>query len=444
MEEKNLTYKSPTLTNITLQSIMKEEMKKQVDDYLRKTIFKYTALVLQDFMPDARTSWNSFVDMTKEAYKKHGFSVLKELLGRLSYSTIQSLSLKSGIDGVESAEPIIRKVALCLIDDLSYIPKDADRLSLASSAAQYIKGTLIPIAISTRYYTFTDYIDPSVSNKGEFIELTSVDMYDRSDDGAFYTIKLNGDIPKNKTTKVGCYLGWSKTETNYDMSSLRSLEDETFLKSIKTLDREELGALILPESVFERLKGYALEIGNEPLISEISYEMLLDVEKGLVKSVCNKLEAYKKISGSDICSFDWVSFFPEDDELVMSKDVSSEDVSVAHIIDLFSETFSKGYDVNVGKTSFVAETHLTILYELMTSIHEVMSSVFRVSPRKKKSFNLNNRYLSPIMSWAVETNVRVHISGSSTSCAFHPGRVANDPFTLVIDSVVHSTPKPYR
>lgn len=103
MEEKNLTYKSPSLTNITLQSIMKEEMKKQVDDYLRKTIFKYTALVLQDFMPDARTSWNSFVDVTKEAYKKHGFSVLKELLGRLSYSTIQSLSLKSGIDGVESA-----------------------------------------------------------------------------------------------------------------------------------------------------------------------------------------------------------------------------------------------------------------------------------------------------------------------------------------------------
>lgn len=46
MEEKNLTYKTPALTDITLQSIMKEEMKKQVDDYLRKTIFKYTALVL--------------------------------------------------------------------------------------------------------------------------------------------------------------------------------------------------------------------------------------------------------------------------------------------------------------------------------------------------------------------------------------------------------------
>lgn len=77
MEEKNLSYKTPALTNITLQSIMKEEMKKQVDDYLRKTIFKYTALVLQDFMPDALTSWNSFVDMTNKAYKEKGFQVLK-------------------------------------------------------------------------------------------------------------------------------------------------------------------------------------------------------------------------------------------------------------------------------------------------------------------------------------------------------------------------------
>lgn len=444
MEEKNLSYKTPALTESTLQSIMKEEMKKQVDDYLRKTIFKYTALVLQDFMPDARTSWNSFVDMTKEAYKEKGFQVLKELLGRLSYNTIQSISLKSGIDGMESAEPIIRKVALCLIDDLSYIPKDADKLSLASSVAQYIKGTLIPTAISTRYYTFTDYIDQSVANKGEFIELTSVDMYDRNDEGAFCTIKLNGDIPKHKTTKVGCYLGWSETSKNHDMDSLRSLEDETFLTAVRTLVRGELGASTSPESVFSILKSYALEIGKEDHISEMSHEILTDTEKNLVKSVCNKLEAYKKISGSDICSFDWVSFFPEDDELVMSKDVSSEDVSVAHIIDLFSETFSKGYDANVGKTSFVAETNLTILYELMTSIHEVMSIVFRVSPRKKKSFNLNNRYLSPIMSWAVETNVRVHISGSPTSYAFHPSRVANDPFTLVIDSVVHYAPKPYR
>lgn len=105
MEEKNLTYKSPTLTNITLQSIMKEEMKKQVDDYLRKTIFKYTALVLQDFMPDKRTSWNEFVDVTSKAYKKEGFKVLKELLGYITYANIQDFSLRAGIEGVDSVDP---------------------------------------------------------------------------------------------------------------------------------------------------------------------------------------------------------------------------------------------------------------------------------------------------------------------------------------------------
>ena len=128
MEEQNLSYKTPALTDITLQSIMKEEMKKQVDDYLRKTIFKYTALVLQDFMPDARTSWNSFVDMTKEAYKEKGFQVLKELLSYITYSNIQDFSLRAGIEGAESADPIIRKFSTCLIDELSYIPENADKL----------------------------------------------------------------------------------------------------------------------------------------------------------------------------------------------------------------------------------------------------------------------------------------------------------------------------
>ena len=198
MEEKNLSYKTPALTNITLQSIMKEEMKKQVDDYLRKTIFKYTALVLQDFMPESKTSWNSFVDMTKEAYKEKGFQVLKELLSYITYANIQDFSLRAGVEGTESADPIIRKFSTCLIDELSYVPENADKLSLANSAFQYIKGTLLPIAISSRVCRYRSLVDPETASGGEYIKLSQYGMFDCDEDGIFKVVRYNDEAPKYK------------------------------------------------------------------------------------------------------------------------------------------------------------------------------------------------------------------------------------------------------
>lgn len=448
MEEKNLTYKTPALTDITLQSIMKEEMKKQVDDYLRKTIFKYTALVLQDFMPDARTSWNSFVDMTKEAYKEKGFQVLKELLSYINYSNIQTFSLKAGVDGAESADPIIRVFSSCVIDNLSFVPNDADKVSLANSAFQYIKGTLIPIAISSRFWKFRGFIDMLNINGGEFIDLSQCGMFECDKNGVFKAIRYNDEAPKYKHTSVGCLFGYSDLDTNEEMNILRAIEDDILLSSAFNLIRNESQPTISNERIFEEFKKVALRMNMDGQIEDMTYEILTDKEKNAVGDVCVRLSSLYRSNELLAHKKSFVSFFPEDDELVMSKGVSSE-VSVSSNIDIFSETFMKSYDENVGETLLIAEGKMKIIHGLMEAICNMMSNVFSIDTRRRLRIVYDGDdtrlegYITPYMSWGIYLKTSALITSQLNGHVASTGNPErkDEPFSVLLMSDIMVSPK---
>ena len=438
MEEKNLSYKTLTLTNITLQSIMKDEMKKQVDDYLRKTIFKYTALVLQDFMPDARTSWNSFVDMTKEAYKEKGFQVLKELLSYITYANIQDFSLRAGIEGAESADPIIRKFSTCLIDELSYIPENADKLSLANSAFQYIKGTLLPIALSSRVCRLKPMVATETANGGDYIKLSQYDMFECDKDGIFKAVRYDDEAPKYKLTNIGCFLGESDLETNKEMGVLRKIEDRLFLNTALWFTTDYGKPITSKELVFEEFKKVALLRSRESHISEMTYEILTDDEKKALEEVCVKIKTLWRVIDALAHNNSLISFFPEDEELVMSKGVSSE-VSVLSNIEVFSETLMKSYDENVGVTLLMAEGHMKIIHSLMESIYKMMSKVFGFDTRHHVVMTYDGEpegYIAPYMSWVIRSSITALITSQQRGCAMCMGRPEkeDEPFSVLLIS----------
>lgn len=444
MEEKNLTYKSPALTNITLQSIMKEEMKKQVDDYLRKTIFKYTALVLQDFMPDKRTSWNEFVDVTSKAYKKEGFKVLKELLSYITYANIQDFSLRAGIEGVESADPLIRKFSTCLVDELSYIPKDADKVSLANSAFQYIKGTLLPIATSTRVCRYRSLVDPETASGGEYITLSQYGMFDCDEDGIFKVVRYNDEAPKYKHTAIGCFLGESGVETNKEMNVLRRIEDIFFLNTAIMLARQEDRPISFNEKVFEEFKKNAWLRSRDSHIDEMTYEILTNDEKKAVKDVSVKVKSLRSVIDILAHNKSFVSFFPEDEELIMSKDVSSE-VSVLSNIEVFSETLMKSYDENAGVTLLIAEGHMKIIHSLMESIYKMMSKVFGFDTSRHVIMTYDGEpegYIAPYMSWVIRSSATALITPQPRGCAMCMGKPErnDEPFSVLLISDIRVDP----
>lgn len=445
MEEKNLSYKTPALTNITLQSIMKEEMKKQVDDYLRKTIFKYTALVLQDFMPDARTSWNSFVDMTKEAYKEKGFQVLKELLGYITYANIQDFSLRAGIEGTESADPIIMKFSTCLIDELSYIPENVDKVSLVLSAFKYIKDTLLPIAISSRVCRYRSIVDVDTAIGGEYIDLLQDGMFECDKDGIFKAVRYDNEVPKFKRTAIGCFLGKKHVETNEEMDVLRNIEDRLFLDTAFRLARhaDKIGSW--NEHVFEEFKKIALLRSMDNHIADMTYEILTDDEKKVVEDVSVKVKSFCRVIDVFACNKSFVSFFPEDEELVMSNGVS-HDVSVSSNIDLFSETLMKAYDENVGTTLLIAEVQMKIIHSLMKSIYKMMSKVFGVDASRKVVVMTNDgtyeECVAPCMSWVIRSSATALITSQPRGCAMCMGKPdkEDEPFSVLLISDIRVDP----
>lgn len=444
MEEQNLTYKTPALTNITLQSIMKEEMKKQVDDYLRKTIFKYTALVLQDFMPDARTSWNSFVDMTKEAYKEKGFQVLKELLSYITYANIQDFSLRAGIEGAESADPIIRKFSTCLIDELSYIPEDVDKVSLANSAFQYIKGSLLPIALSSRVCRYRSIVDVENSSGGDYIKLSQYGMFECDENGFFKVVKYDDEAPKFKHTAIGCFLGESVVETNKEMNVIRRIEDIFFLNTAIMLARQEDRPISFNEKVFEEFKKSAWLRSRDSQIDEMTYEILTDDEKKAVKDVSVKVKSLRRVIDALAHNNSLISFFPEDEELIMSKGVSSE-VSVLSNIDVFSETLMKSYDENVGTTLLIAEGHMKIIHSLMESIYKMMSKVFGFDTSRKLTLANDGTlegYIAPYMSWVIRSSATALITAQPRGCAMCMDKPMkeDEPFSVLLISYIRVDP----
>lgn len=444
MEEKNLTYKSPTFTDITLQSILKEEMKKQVDDYLRKTIFKYTALVLQDFMPDKRTSWNEFVDVTSKAYKKEGFKVLKELLSYITYANIQDFSLRAGIEGVESADPLIRKFSTCLVDELSYIPKDADKVSLANSAFQYVKGTLLPIATSTRVCRYRSLVDPETASGGEYITLSQYGMFDCDKDGVFKAVGYGDEAPKYKHTAIGCFLGENDLETNKEMSIVRNIEDRLFLNTALMIARKDISVDSFNECIIEEFKEDAFLRDRDRSIAEITYEILKDDEKKAVEDVGVKINSLRRVIDALAHNTSFVSFFPEDEELVMSKGVSSE-VSVLSNIEVFSETLMKSYDENVGTTLLVAEGHMKIVHSLMESIYKMMSKVFGFDTSRKLTMANDGTlegYIAPYMSWVIRSSATALITSQPRGCSMCMGKPErnDEPFSVLLISDIRVDP----
>lgn len=444
MEEQNLTYKTPALTDITLQSIMKEEMKKQVDDYLRKTIFKYTALVLQDFMPDARTSWNSFVDMTKEAYKEKGFQVLKELLSYITYANIQDFSLRAGIEGAESADPIIRKFSTCLIDELSYIPENADKLSLANSAFQYIKGTLLPIALSSRVCRYREVVAVEQSGGGDYIKLSQYGMFECDKDGIFKVVGYGDEAPKYKHTAIGCFLGENDVETNEEMNVIRRIDDIFFFNTAIIVARQEYRPISFNEKVFEEFKKSAWLRSGDSQIDEMTYEILTNDKKKAVEDVGVKINSLRRIIDVLAHNKSLVSFFPEDEELIMSKDVSSE-VSVLSNIEVFSETLMKSYDENVGTTLLVAEGHMKIIHSLMESIYKMMSKVFGFDTSRKLTLANDGTlegYIVPYMSWVIRSSATALITSQPRGCAMCMGKPEkeDEPFSVLLISDIRVDP----
>lgn len=444
MEEQNLTYKTPALTNITLQSIMKEEMKKQVDDYLRKTIFKYTALVLQDFMPDARTSWNSFVDMTKEAYKEKGFQVLKELLSYITYANIQDFSLRAGIEGTESVDPIIRKFSTCLIDELSYIPENADKLSLANSAFQYIKGTLLPIALSSRVCRYREVVAVEQSGGGDYIKLSQYGMFECDKNGIFKAVGYGDEAPKYKHTAIGCFLGENDVETNEEMNVIRRIDDIFFFNTAIIVARQEDRPISFNEKVFEEFKKSAWLRSGDSQIDEMTYEILTNDKKKAVEDVGVKINSLRRIIDVLAHNKSLVSFFPEDEELIMSKDVSSE-VSVLSNIEVFSETLMKSYDENVGTTLLVAEGHMKIIHSLMESIYKMMSKVFGFDTSRKLTLANDGTlegYIVPYMSWVIRSSATALITSQPRGCAMCMGKPEkeDEPFSVLLISDIRVDP----
>lgn len=444
MEEQNLSYKTPALTDITLQSIMKEEMKKQVDDYLRKTIFKYTALVLQDFMPDARTSWNSFVDMTKEAYKEKGFQVLKELLSYITYANIQDFSLRAGIEGTESADPIIRKFSTCLIDELSYIPEDADKVSLANSAFQYIKGSLLPIALSSRVCRYRSIVDVENASGGDYIKLSQYGMFECDENGIFKAIRYDNEVPKFKHTAIGCFLGESYVETNEEMNVIRRIDDILFFNTAIIVARQEDRPISFNEKVFEEFKKSAWLSSRGSQIDEMTYEILTDDEKKAVKDVSVKVKSLRRVIDALAHNNSLISFFPEDEELIMSKDVSSE-VSVLSNIEVFSETLMKSYDENVGTTLLIAEGHMKIIHSLMESIYKMMSKVFGLDTSRKvvKTNNgASEEYIAPYLSWVIRLSATALITSQPRGCAMCMDKPMkeDEPFSVLVISDIRVDP----
>lgn len=395
-------------------------------------------------MPDARTSWNSFVDMTKEAYKEKGFQVLKELLSYINYSNIQTFSLKAGVDGAESADPIIMGFSSCVIDNLSFVPNDADKVSLANSAFQYIKGNLIPIAISSRFWKFRGFIDMLNINGGEFIDLSQCGMFECDKNGVFKAIRYNDEAPKYKHTSVGCLFGYSDLDTNEEMNVLRAIEDDILLSSAFNLIRNESQPTISNERVFEEFKKVALRMNKDGQIEDMTYEILTDKEKNAVGDVCVRLSSLYKSNELLAHKKSFVSFFPEDEELVMSKDVSSE-VSVLSNIDIFSETLMKSYDENVGTTLLVAEGHMKIFHSLMESIYKMMSKVFGFDTSRKLMLANDGTLegcIAPYMSWVIRSSATALITSQPRGCAMCMGKPEkeDEPFSVLLISDIRVDP----
>lgn len=250
-------------------------------------------------------------------------------------------------------------------------------MSLANSAFQYVKDTLLPIATSTRVCRYRSLVDPDTASGGEYITLSQYGMFDCDEDGVFKVVKYNDEAPKYKLTSIGCFLGERNVETNEEMNIIRRIEDYRLFDTASDLLYIERHPITSNEIIFEEFKKVALKMIKHGQIADMTYEILTDKEKEYVGDVRMKLNLFYKISDGLTHKKSFVSFFPEDDELVMSKGVSSE-VSVSSNIDMFSETFVKAYDENVGETLFLAEGRMKIIHSLMEAIYKMMANVFLI------------------------------------------------------------------
>lgn len=157
-----------------------------------------------------------------------------------------------------------------------------------------------------------------------------------------------------------------------------------------------------------------------------------------------KINSLRRVIDTLAHNMSFVSFFPEDEELVMSKDVSSE-VSVLSNIDIFSETLMKSYDENVGTTLLVAEGHMKIFHSLMESIYKMMSKVFGFDTSRKLMLANDGTLegcIAPYMSWVIRSSATALITSQPRGCAMCMGKPEkeDEPFSVLLISDIRVDP----
>lgn len=206
---------------------------------------------------------------------------------------------------------------------------------------------------------------------------------------------------------------------------------------------------ILDEAGFdEEFKKVALRMNRDGQIEDMTYEILTDKEKNAVGDVCVRLSSLYKSNELLAHKKSFVSFFPEDDELVMSKDVLSE-VSVPRNIDIFSETFMKSYDENVGETLLIAEGKMKIIHGLMEAICNMMSNVFSIDTRRRLRIVYDGDdtrlegYITPYMSWEIYLKTSALITSQLKGHLASTGNPErkDEPFSVLLMSDIMVSPK---
>ena len=315
---------------------------------------------------------------------------------------------------------------------------------MANSAFQYVKGTLLPIATSTRVCRYRSLVDTDTASGGEYITLSQYGMFDCDKDGIFKAVGYGDEAPKYKHTAIGCFLGESDLETNKEMSVVRNIEDRLFLNTALMIARKDISVDSFNECIIEEFKDDAFLRDRDRSIAEITYEILKDDEKKAVEDVGVKINSLRRVIDTLAHNTSFVSFFPEDDELVMSKGVSSE-VYVLSTIDIFSETLMKSYDENVGTTLLVAEGHMKIIHSLMESIYKMMSKVFGFDTSRKLTMANDGTlegYIAPYMSWVIRSSATALITSQPRGCSMCMGKPErnDEPFSVLLISDIRVDP----
>lgn len=269
-------------------------------------------------------------------------------------------------------------------------------------------------------------------------------MFECDKDGIFKAVKYGDEAPKYKYTAIGCFLGENDVETNKEMSVVRNIEDRLFLNTALMIARKDISVDSFNECIIEEFKENAFLRNSDRRIAEITYAILKDDEKKAVEDVGVKINSLRRIIDVLAHNKSLVSFFPEDEELIMSKDVSSE-VSVLRNIEVFSETLMKSYDENVGTTLLVAEGHMKIIHSLMESIYKMMSKVFGFDTSRKLTLANDGTlegYIAPYMSWVIRSSATALITSQPRGCAMCMDKPMkeDEPFSVLVISDIRVDP----